>query len=86
MVQVKGQRSTDLSRSPEGLIPAADREGFVANEAFDDLVDITRGAVEAIAMVDRQIQIDHANALAAARARGLDPDKPEGLTKVTQTL
>ena len=71
VVQVKGQRSTDLSPSPEGLIPAADREGFVANEAFNDLVDITRGAVEAIAMVDRQIQIDQANALAAARTKRL---------------
>lgn len=50
--------SARASRSDKGtgLIPSADREGFVENDAFTQLGDLIRGAVEAIAYVDRKLQ------------------------------
>jgi len=54
IVQVQGQRSG--SRQREGLVPAADREGFVDSDAFQQLQDLVRGAVEAIAYSDRELQ------------------------------
>lgn len=65
VVQVRGSRSRD--EGAEGLVPAADREGFIANEAFAQLEDLVRGAVEAIAMVDRQVQKEQAEAAEKAR-------------------
>ncbi|HEY3570004.1 MAG TPA: sensor histidine kinase [Thermoanaerobaculia bacterium] len=58
IVQVEGQRSIDQRHADAGLIPAADREGFVDNKAFQQLRDIVRGAVEAIAAADRELQIE----------------------------
>jgi signal transduction histidine kinase len=54
VVQVKGQRADAIVE--EGLVPSADREGFVDNEAFRHLQDVVRGAIEAIAVADREIQ------------------------------
>jgi signal transduction histidine kinase len=56
VVQVAGRRSKDEADDGGGLIAAADREGFVENAAFSQLRDIVRGAVEAIAAVDRELQ------------------------------
>lgn len=57
LVQVQGERRpSPISGEPEGLVPAADREGFVENQAFKDLCDVIRGAVEAIAFQDRLLQ------------------------------
>ena len=55
LVRVNGRRSAD-GEDGEGLIASADREGFLANEAFTQLRDLVRGAVEAIAYVDRELQ------------------------------
>jgi signal transduction histidine kinase len=56
VVQVVGQRIRDAEDDDDrGLIAAADREGFLGNGAFKDLVDIIRGAVEAIAAADREL-------------------------------
>lgn len=38
-----------------GLIPSADREGFVHNRTYAELQDIIRGAVELIAVADREL-------------------------------
>jgi signal transduction histidine kinase len=57
IVQVQGRRSVDSAKQ-KGLIPAADREGFLQNAAYVQLWDVIRGAVEAIAKVDREIQQD----------------------------
>ena len=46
------------SSSKKGLIASADREGFIENEAFLQLFEIIRGAIEAIAYVDRRIQLE----------------------------
>lgn len=62
IVQVKGRRNKDGSDSDEGLIAAADREGFIANQTFKRLRDFVRGAVEAIASADRELQQDQEKA------------------------
>ncbi len=54
VVEVASRRQTEGFE--DGLVPAADREGFVDNEAFRDLRDLIRGAVEAIAEADRRLQ------------------------------
>ena len=57
LVSVEGERSTKTNApGDEGLIAAADREGFVENAAFRELHNLIRGAVEALAYVDRRIQ------------------------------
>lgn len=53
-VEVRGRRSRTGSQT--GLVAAADREGFISNDAYTQLVDIIRGAVEMIAVADRQLQ------------------------------
>ena len=56
-MSVEGRRISDVNLDKdEGLVASADREGFVENNAFLNLYDLTRGAVEAIALVDRRIQ------------------------------
>lgn len=44
-----------------GLVAAADREGFLANEAFVQLQELIRAALEAIAYADREISLQEAN-------------------------
>lgn len=44
-----------------GLIAAADREGFIDNEASAQLHDIVRSAMELIAVADRQLQQEEKN-------------------------
>ena len=63
-VHVKSSRTDS---DDEGLVPAADREGFVDNTAFAQLFDVVRGAIEAIAFCDRQIQLDQDRADAQAK-------------------
>jgi signal transduction histidine kinase len=58
VVQVRGQRIREQGGAEDGLIPAADREGFLHNAAYKQLKDLVRGAVEAIAYVDRELQIE----------------------------
>lgn len=54
VVSVESMRGVD--DGGRGLIPAADREGFLDNDAFRQLANLIRGAVEAIAHVDRTLQ------------------------------
>lgn len=68
MIYVEGRRTQD-GGTGEGLVAAADREGFVDNKVFHDLWDIARGAVEAIAAADRELQQDLAR-LAQEEALG----------------
>ena len=62
LVQVRGRRNRTgkLTEEDAGLVASADRQGFVENEAFKQLRDLTRGAVEALAFVDRQVQLEEA--------------------------
>ncbi len=58
LVQVEGRRhdEIDADADEEGLVASADREGFVDNEAYKQLQDLVRGAIEAIAYADRKLQ------------------------------
>lgn len=56
LVCVNGRRASETEDDGDGLIAAADREGFLENGAFRQLRDLVRGAVEAIAFADRQLQ------------------------------
>ena len=56
IVQVEGQREPAADDDSTGLVPSADREGFVVNAAFRQLRDIIRGSVEAVAESDRRLQ------------------------------
>ena len=77
LVSVEGRRIRDvIPDKDEGLVASADREGFIENNAFLDLYDLTRGAVEAIALVDRRIQqkqekIFHKNLLSSIREEAM---------------
>ena len=61
LVQVEGRRANErgAGEDDEGLIASADREGFVENNAFSQLRDLVRGAVETIAYADRRLQQEH---------------------------
>ena len=57
LVEVQGRRVQHLTVDlDEGLVASADREGFVQNGAFRQMHDVVRGAIEALAFVDRQLQ------------------------------
>ena len=60
LVQVEGRRNRHPASDDgeEGLVASADREGFVENRAFAQMRDLVRGAVEAIAYVDRKLQLE----------------------------
>lgn len=86
IVNVEGRRNAGDNK---GLIAAADREGFVDNTAYRQLVDIVRGAVEMIAVADRELEQAQQRQLTAQRiakaraetrsaieAVGSDPDIP----------
>ena len=62
LVQVHGgsDRNSTMEGSETGLIASADRQGFLENKAFNQLRDLARGTVEAIAFVDRKLQLEEA--------------------------
>lgn len=64
VVQVRGRREAEGQST--GLVAAADREGFLDNQAYRSLRDLVRGAVEAIAYADREISSARASKLAEA--------------------
>ncbi len=72
VVQVVGQKSLHDREGDSGLVAAADREGFIDNAAYRQLRDVIRGAVEAIAYSDRELQLElerEERALALRRLR-----------------
>lgn len=85
-VQVYGRRSRDEGSKKgggdEGLIPAADREGFVDNKAFRQLWDLVRGAVEAIAHVDREVQQEQDRADQVAQLRALKAESRKAIAEI----
>lgn len=54
-VHVSSYRSEEAaSAAPKDrLMPAMDRQGFVENDAYEQLVDITRGSLEILGVIDR---------------------------------
>jgi len=49
---------SDRRRDERGLTPNMDRRGFKFNAAFDHLIEITRFALEYMAMIDKQIILE----------------------------
>lgn len=82
VVRVAGRRDQDDKQGGRGLIAAADREGFVNNAAFKQLWDIVRGAVEAIAHVDREVQIKEERAEQAAELRSLRVESRKAIEEI----
>lgn len=64
VVQAAGRRNSELSpdQDEEGLVASADREGFVENIAFEQLRDLVRGSIEAIAYADKKLQLEEEEA------------------------
>ena len=67
VVEVRTRRGRG-ARDDSDLLSAADREGFIDNVGFRRLRDLVRGVLEAIAYVDRAIQLEE-QAEAEARHR-----------------
>jgi len=84
VVQVTGSRTAGrrAAADGEGLVAAADREGFVANDAFAELVDHVRGAVEAIAAVDRRRQREQQEAERQRRLQALEADAARAIASI----
>ena len=82
VVQVEGRRSVDEVGDGEGLIAAADREGFIDNSAFQELYDIVRGAVEAIATQDRDLQQEQERREQGALLRALKAETQEAIREI----
>jgi signal transduction histidine kinase len=82
IVQVASRRSGLDGRADEGLIPAADREGFIGNKAFRQLQDVVRGAVEAIASADRELQLRTERAATRARLRALRAEAKAAIKQI----
>ena len=84
LVQVEGRRNEEIDEDneSEGLIASADREGFVENAAFNQLRDLIRGAVEAIAYADRLVQQEEEDERHAARILSLRDRTQSAITEV----
>ena len=82
IVQVEGRRAGERTDDENGLIASADREGFVANRAFDQLRDLIRGAVEGIALCDRRLQQEEAEAERAARLESIRRETQAAIREV----
>jgi signal transduction histidine kinase len=62
------------AKSPKDLIPSMDREGFLKDQAFEELVDLVRAGVEFLAWQDKR-ELDRAAAKEAREAsRSLKED------------
>lgn len=81
-VQVYGTRTKNQSGDGKGLIATADRQGFVNNRAFADLFDVVRGAVEAIAYCDREIQLEKDRLEIQAQAAAARAQTKEAIAQV----
>lgn len=86
LVSVEGERSTqpDDAAGDERLIAAADREGFVENAGFRELHNLVRGAVEAIAYVDRRIQQAEESRRQAALAKSIRQEARMAIAEIRQ--
>ncbi|HKO20531.1 MAG TPA: ATP-binding protein, partial [Acidobacteriaceae bacterium] len=80
-VFVEGARGR-TGHATRGLIAAADREGFLDNEAYQQLWDVVRGAVEAIAYVDRRLQKQQEDADRRAAIRRLRAETQQAIKEI----
>ncbi|MCQ3810826.1 MAG: ATP-binding protein [Acidimicrobiia bacterium] len=75
VVEVRARRDGG-SKGESDLVPAADREGFIDNVGFRRLRDLVRGALEAIAYVDRATQLEE-----QAQAEAMDRVESDAETR-----
>ncbi len=80
-VQVFGVRSADQD-GDKGLLATADRQGFVENEAYKELVDIVRGAVEVMAYADRELQLEEEARETAEAAKTAQEETQEAIAQI----
>lgn len=80
LVEVEGRRDDDDDE--RGLIASADREGFVDNDAFDQLQDLVRGAIEAIAQSDRRLQQEEAERERAAQLSAIREETEAAIAEI----
>ena len=81
-VQVAGIRTKDQSDGNAGLQVTSDREGFVENKAYRTLVDIVRGAAEALAYEDRELQLEEDKAAARQLAAAARHEAKEAIAQI----
>lgn len=81
IVRVQGSRGRGQDK---GLVPAADREGFVHNSAFTQLWDVMRGCVEAIAHVDREVQLREQRRQDALRLKQLRAETRAAIKEIRE--
>jgi len=82
VVQVEGRRTRDSGGDDDGLVAAADREGFVDNATYRRLFDLIRGAVEAIASADRELQQEQERAEQAELLRSLKKETRDAIREI----
>ena len=82
VVQVNGRREDE--GQDEGLIAAADREGFLKNAASEQLWEIVRTAVEAMAFADREITLREADERAEANLQKLRTETQAAIAKIDE--
>ena len=84
LVQVEGRRHDEIDpeAEQEGLVASADREGFVENKAYQQLKDLVRGAVEAIAYADRKIQQEEEEAQRQALVASIRRETQSAINEV----
>jgi len=80
-VQVFGVRSKDQD-GDEGLLATADRQGFVENHAYKQLVDVVRGAVEVMAYADRELQLEEEERETAEAAKTAQEETQEAIAQI----
>lgn len=80
VVQVETRRHGEGSDT--GLVASADREGFVENEAFEQLYQVIRGAVELIAYSDRRLQREDEEQEREALAEKLRADTQAAIAEI----
>jgi signal transduction histidine kinase len=80
-VQVFGVRSKDQD-GDDGLLATADRQGFVENQAYKQLVDVVRGAAEVMAYADRELQLEEEQRETAEAAKTAQEETQEAIAQI----
>lgn len=67
-------RPASLARNDLDLVPSMDREGFLNNEAFQQLTDVVRGAIEFLAVQDKERILDEKERAAKEEIKSMRAD------------
>lgn len=81
VVEVRARRD-GVAKGESDLVPAADREGFIANAGFRRLRNLVRGALEAIAYVDRATQLEEQEKDEARRRAKWDAETQKAIDAI----